>query len=231
MNNYSGRFDGVNGRVTIADNGFDGLAAGTVEFFFRVSPSIPAVFHHSMHKGGASFTFEGGLTDAHFPFGQIGGVGNLSIFAGNNLADGKRHHFCMDWDGTTLRGYIDGIQLINTPQLATQTNEAGALYIGSKDDNSEPWAGYIGEFRISNIARYATATSFTVPQAPFVDDANTLVLLHFNEGKGTSVADDSGNGNVGTIAGGAGFGPGFFSPLHQAKPTLRPRPFAPGLAR
>ena len=42
------------------------------------------------------------------------------------------------------------------------------------------WNGYIDEVRISDIARY-TASTLTVPTAAFSADANTLMLVHFEE--------------------------------------------------
>lgn len=39
---------------------------------------------------------------------------------------------------------------------------------------------YFDEIRVSNIARYTASSSYTVPTAPFVNDANTVALFHCN---------------------------------------------------
>jgi hypothetical protein len=51
---------------------------------------------------------------------------------------------------------------------------------------------YSNEIRISNIVRY-TGTTYTIPTAPFQNDANTLLLLHNNGTNGSTVFfDDNG---------------------------------------
>ena len=52
-----------------------------------------------------------------------------------------------------------------------------------------PWQGYIDEGRVSNNARYTGP--FTPPSAPFVPDANTMGLFHFNDSVGGFTADSS----------------------------------------
>lgn len=48
---------------------------------------------------------------------------------------------------------------------------------------------FCAEFRISNTARYTT--TFTPSSTPFNGDANTLLLLHFDETAGSTTATDS----------------------------------------
>lgn len=189
-------FDGVNGQISIADNNFDGLAAGTIEFWIRrgtVSTNEKLVFKNA--------AIDIGLDGNGAPFGEIGGVGNLGVFGGER-DDSLWHHIAMTWDGTWLRGYVDGIYYARTAQLATQTNNANTLFLGRRD-TTEPYAGLLNEFRLSNTARYTTETSFSIPTAEFVDDANTLILLHLNDGTGTNANDSSSSNNDGTLAGGA----------------------------
>jgi len=53
--------------------------------------------------------------------------------------------------------------------------------------------GHLDEFRISNVVRYTVPFN---PAGPFVDDAQTLALWHFDEAAGTtSFADASGAGH------------------------------------
>jgi hypothetical protein len=54
----------------------------------------------------------------------------------------------------------------------------------------------IEELRISRTLRYNTY-NYTVPYAPFTNDADTRALWHFNEPAGsTSFSDSSSNGNA-----------------------------------
>jgi hypothetical protein len=48
--------------------------------------------------------------------------------------------------------------------------------------------GYIDEFRVSDTARYTA--DFTAPTAPFVNDANTLLLLHMDGTDASTVFED-----------------------------------------
>ena len=63
--------------------------------------------------------------------------------------------------------------------------------IGMNFNNLSLFAGSIDEFRISNSARYTTG--FTPQTTPFVNDENTLVLLHMDGTDGaTDFPDDVG---------------------------------------
>jgi hypothetical protein len=80
-------------------------------------------------------------------------------------------------------------------------NSSSALNIGSAPIN--PLVGWMEEIRLSDIVRYS-GVSYTVPTSPFVPDANTRALWHFNEVAGsTAFADSSGNGNTLTGLNGA----------------------------
>lgn len=198
--NYALSFDGSDDRVTVNDHNFDGLSAGTIEFF--VKSSHTSSYQKIIQKSsaidiGISQNFGGGAK----LFGEVISVGNLGELEDANHADGNWHHVAFSWDGSFLRGYIDGVYKKRVAQSGTQGNSTNIMYIGEKDDGSEPLNGLLDEFRISNTARYTTETSFTVPTAEFTDDANTLVLLHFNENAGTVAGDESGYENLGYLNG------------------------------
>lgn len=81
--------------------------------------------------------------------------------------------------------YVDTNNYINTPFVI-------GCYQPSEQNGIN---GYIDEFRISDIARY-TGT-FTPQVDEFVNDANTLLLLHMNGANGTSLFPDD---NLNTVA-------------------------------
>jgi hypothetical protein len=59
------------------------------------------------------------------------------------------------------------------------------------DNSTYPsFSGYLDELRISDVQRYTSA--FLVPLMPFLPDANTRGLYHFNEGSGASLLDVAG---------------------------------------
>ena len=57
----------------------------------------------------------------------------------------------------------------------------------------------IDEVRISVVERYTE--DFALPTAPYVEDALTLALWHFDEGSGETAVDATGNGFVGSLGG------------------------------
>ena len=59
--------------------------------------------------------------------------------------------------------------------------------------------------RVSNVVRYQKNKNFDVPDREFVPDDDTVVLYHFNEGKGKVTEDASKFKNDGTLKGGAKF--------------------------
>ena len=73
-------------------------------------------------------------------------------------------------------------------------NSSSALYVGSAPIN--PLVGWMEEIRFSDTVRYS-GVSYTVPTSPFMPDANTRALWHFDEVAGSiDFADSSGNGNT-----------------------------------
>jgi hypothetical protein len=84
--------------------------------------------------------------------------------------DKPSNHWMLFWNGTK---YLDYVQ---TPNWSTQP-----IILSN--------AQKMDEFRISNNVRYPS--NFTVPTGPFVCDANTLALWHFDEVQGATTFHDS----------------------------------------
>lgn len=195
-NPFSVQFDGVDSRIVIVDNNFDGLAAGTIEWWFKVAGN--AANQKLVFK---DLVIDIGLNTSGRVFGEIGGVGNLGEFAATDYCDDTWHYVVMAWDSSFLRGYVDGTYLKKVAQGGAQTNNGNTLYLGRRD-TTEPYGGLLDEFRISNIARYTSETTISVQSTPWTVDANTSILLHFDEGTGLTATDASGNGNHGTLENG-----------------------------
>jgi hypothetical protein len=108
------------------------------------------------------------------------------------------HHFAMGCASGTTTVWLDGTNVGTTPCTDPGNMAGSAIYLGT-GEGGQVWrlTGRIAEVRVSNIVRYTAA--FT-PQTRFTNDANTTLLLHFDEGSGTTVHDSSGNGNDGTFS-------------------------------
>lgn len=89
------------------------------------------------------------------------------------------------WDGVKKTGTVDAGD--------TDVNKSGnwlgtSLTIGRFIDTRGSWDGFIDEFRLSKSARY-TAT-FTPSTTPFVNDSNTVLLLHMDGTNASTYFED-----------------------------------------
>lgn len=125
------------------------------------------------------------------------GVGSPFDFLGfstGTLSLNTWYHLAVTRDSSNnVRAFLDGSQLgaaQNSSRemfgLATTSQVGDGTYINSS------LFGNIDELRVSNIARYTS--NFTPPTAAFVDDQNTLLLLHMDGANNSTVFTDD---NVG----------------------------------
>ena len=158
-----------------------------------------------------------------------------------NVADGAWHHVAATRSTTTgqIRLFVDG-----QPDGAAGSGPTGDvsyrdgrspaspndpfLVIGAEKHDAgtqfPSYHGWIDEVRVSNVVRYSGA--FTRPSAPFVGDANTVALYHFDEDNGNTLTDSSaaagGPSNGVRRVGGASQGPQWSTdiPFAAAAPTI-----------
>ena len=160
----------------------------TVEYWVRSTTLSGYDIHWDLRGGDTSqispivYTLDGQLTLD---------VGATTRITGSTLSTNTWYHIALSRSGSSTKLFINGTQ---TGSTYTDTNNylaATPLYIGTSGSNGVN--GFMDEFRISNSARY-TAT-FTPSTTPFVNDANTLLLCHFNGTNASTVfLDDNGTG-------------------------------------
>jgi hypothetical protein len=125
------------------------------------------------------------------------GVGVVSvgwyIDFGETLALDTWYHLCVQRSGDTVYGYINGVlKVTHTGTLANWDWHWRNVVLGAETTGNTPFNGYLDEMRWSNTVRYATA-GFTQPTAPFVNDANTVLLIHADgTNASTVIRDDNG---------------------------------------
>ncbi len=200
-------FDGKNDYVTPTGTVNINQANLTIEFWYK-----PDQFY----SGGRGLFDEntGGWVSQKIRF-SVGNTGiptfvlmvngsQKTINGVSGLSANTWHHVAGVYDGNQVFLYIDGTS-VGTPQSASGNVSAltSALELMRQTDGTFN-SGLIDELRISSTARYTS--NFTPQTSPFVRDANTKLLLHFDENgddpRNTGKAiDDSGNGNHGTITG------------------------------
>lgn len=99
------------------------------------------------------------------------------------------HHIAYSRSGTTGRLFLNGSVVGSWTDNTAYTHNNNLILNGRyvQGQGSQVWCT---EFRISNVARYTAA--FTPSSTPFVNDTNTLVLLHFDEANNsTTTVDDN----------------------------------------
>ncbi len=137
----------------------------------------------------------------HWELYTLAGSGELAVYmpgytpdtvrSPGSVVDGQWHHCAFTFDGRTVRIYVDGKQVradrvLRKPGIASV---AGPLGVGDVPTVGIGCDGLIDEVRVSSIIRTITA----VPDGPFEDDADTLVLMHFDPefaATGMSAHDD-----------------------------------------
>jgi hypothetical protein len=156
------------------------------------------------------------LSGGRIAFGVATTRGSQTICGLIDVADGRWHHVAAtrrSADGQ-LRIYVDGTE---SAQGAGPTGDVSyrdgrespisaldpLLQIGgskAEDPQAPPgFAGWIDDLRVSNRVRYTAP--FDRPTTPWVTDADTVALYHFDEGPvgpcTSSVQDSSGNNTNG----------------------------------
>jgi hypothetical protein len=147
-------------------------------------------------------------------FGVSGnGSGDRTICGTGNVLDGQWHHVAVQRrrsDGWMWL-YVDGLLEAHTDgpdgDISYPDNGVPGNYCGGPCTTSDPYlvigaekhdagsqypsfSGWVDEVRLSKILRYSA--NFSRPSAPFVSDAHTVALYHFDEGTGDLVSDTSG---------------------------------------
>jgi len=146
------------------------------------------------------------IASGRLAFGVAAGSSGTTACGTRSVADGAWHHVAVTRraaDGRLqiyLDGALDGQAVGPTGDLSyrdgritTYPNDPYLVLGGEKHDAGPAYPSYNGlidELRISNSVRYDGA--FAVPSGPFSPDANTVALVHFDEGVGNTIHDSSG---------------------------------------
>lgn len=95
------------------------------------------------------------------------------------------YHIAVTRNSTTLRVFVNGVQLGADVTNSTNITGTSAILVGQAAGTNY-LNGYIRNFRISNTARYTSG--YTTPTSDFSTDANTLILMLLN----TDFSDETG---------------------------------------
>lgn len=187
-------FDG-NGDYLYADSFPTAPIVGdyTIEFWFRLSATNREQYFINNRWNGSYTT--GDFTIWRSPFNGFifGMAGSTQINYSVTVNTSNWYHLAAVRSSGVCKLYIDGTAasgtMSNTNNLFA-TNQK--LIMGVNSNTGSDWAfGYMDEIRISNIARYTS--NFTPSSSAFVNDANTLLLLHMDGTNGSTTFTDDTN--------------------------------------
>lgn len=156
---------------TASDAGF-GFGAGdyTLECFARannVTTRVNGIFDtRTGSNTGTQFFFGGGAFGV--PASRIGFSSNTAVIAtGGTVTANTWHHVALARQGTTVRGFIDGVQAFSATDSRTYAS-ASTCFIGADfaGTTGQRFDGWIDDARITKgVARYTA--NFAPPNGPF----------------------------------------------------------------
>jgi len=178
----SALFDGTGDYLSIAHHSSLSLADysdWTIECWIRMTEGTSRTV---LNKDGQAGTFYPGYTfytnsSKQIIFGVGGSAGNwITVTRSSAIADNTWYHLAAVKNGSTVTFYVDGTSA-GTATWVGYNDRSQPLNIGYETNGTYMY-GHIDEVRISNSVRYTT--TFTPSTSAFVNDANTLLLLHMN---------------------------------------------------
>lgn len=153
------------------------------------------------------------LTDGSLGFTILSGVPARTVCtsaAGAFPNDGSFHHVAAVRQSSLLTLYVDGVGVASGAITESLPATSAFIYFGGLENGSHTNTGSIGgvldESRISvGVARWVS--NFTPPASPYSVDANTSLMLHFDN----DLVDASSNNATLSTQGTVSFGTGKFS--------------------
>jgi hypothetical protein len=181
------------------------------------------VIDRDVYGGGDHGDYGIALLGGKVVFGSSAGGAGATVCGNAMVLDGAWHHVAATRrasDGR-LQVWVDGVldaQVASSPAAGNVSYRVGrstaypadpTLVFGAEKHDAgaayPSFTGWLDEVRVSTRLRYSAA--FTRPVRPFVVDADTAALYHFDAGAGTVVADTVGTSPGTRQVGGPANGP------------------------
>lgn len=213
--------DGADDYASAADHSSLDVGTGdgedfTLETFFYVPDTSNNTWDTLIWKQGSyglyvlyNFSLAGGAD--RFIYRIWTGANDYVFLLADTQLSAGWHHVAAIWDNEHTDAwdymalYVDGALVASGSNLEMTPgllNTTSPLQLGAVNGTNAA-AGGLEETRISGVVRYS-GPSFAVPSVPFVTDADTRALWHFDATPGaTSFIDSTANANTATGINGA----------------------------
>ena len=180
------QLDGVEDYIGIASNDDFGFGTGdyTVEgwIYPTTAGNSRCIIDFRAGAGTDNAVFVG-ININNKPYFLVNNV--AEIVATTSVTQNAWNHIALVKNSGTTTLYLNGVSQ-GTYADAVDYGVAKPLIIGNTFAATAAFAGYIDEFRVTKgLARYTA--NFGVPGGEFVSDANTVLLLHFNNAGDSSI--------------------------------------------
>lgn len=187
---------GVNGPQALDFSGDGSCATGTVgsaalgdtltvEGWVRSDPN-------PQYRDNVLLAWPGAFALFQDPDGVMTFTGGDDTDAGpsgyGDWMDGSLHHVAAQWVGGESALYLDGERLGINTLAEFGLDPGGSLHVGCWPDRDMVHEGLIDDVRVSGVARY-DVEGFDPPEGAFVNDDDTFLLWHFDEGEGDVAKD------------------------------------------
>lgn len=123
----------------------------------------------------------------------FGTTGGNFISGTTTLANNTWYHIAVSRSGTSMKMFLNGTQEGSTATNSSDFSNTNLWVARGTPSPFVDYSGYVDELRVSKTARYTA--NFTAPTAPFVNDDNTVLLIHANGTNNSTYFEDD-NGTV-----------------------------------
>ena len=205
--NYSLSFDGVDDYVNVGnDSDFDIDNTMTIEAWIKPTSlsNRHGIFTTRRDNDPGSFQLEVGTSDLGSNYVAVSGISSWVAGTGNNaISTGEWTHIAYTRNGTGDNHaiYVNGIaQTISTNSYTFVNNDA-LKEIGRGTSQGQHYNGQIDGLSIWDVVLTQEQIQSHISTPPTGNESGLVGYWDFNEGTGTTLADQTSNGNDGTIYG------------------------------
>ena len=164
------------------------------------------IYSYGPHQGNVINLGSPNGTNARFSL-LVNGSSLRVIGQGNDhfnvpFFDNTWTHVAVTHDGSTLRIYVDGVEMESNSGFSSNLDSSQPLLVGARDNgSSERFNGLIDNMTVWNVARSAAQIQSEMDGESLTGETGLVAWYTFAEGSGGAATDYSGSNNDGTIHG------------------------------